>query len=282
VYDLLEQGRRRLTWKPRLLAARIAVVLAVHFIGGSLSAAEKTSRDDQPNPSSSTGMYSDGWIGGNFTTYLLPRDAADILVVQGELPELSASGATGTTLHVTINGTSVGDRMVKPGSFAVAVPVPSGGFTLRIETSPLARLPEPDGRLIACRLTRFKLLDSADLSSATLPEGALLQVLDAHGIDSDGWAGQNVSLTLPTAHQGVLHLHLQLPEWSGLTLQHLTVSVANETRPDIDLRPGANDVEIPLGGQQPAIVLKSASPFKIPAPDGRVVSYLIESIRLSR
>ena len=206
-----------------------------------------------------------------------------MLVIEGEVPDLPAFTQTGTTLQVSINGSPSRDRVVRPGRFALALPAPAGGFTLRIGASPLASLPKPDERLIATRLIKLTLLDSStDASSIKLFPKVWLEIMGAQGIAADGWAGPSASLSLPTAHRGTLHLRLLLPAWGELPQQHLTVSNGGEAPLNFELRVGENNLAIPFSGTHPLITLNSGATITIPAPDNRSVSFLIESISLSR
>lgn len=96
-----------------------------------------------------SGIYEDGWIGGDSYVRLAGSSRAD-LVVQGQVP----AGA-GKRLEIFLNGRKVASMPVVPGVLNVHVPVPASASSRLVELRFAAeiRLKAPDLRPAAAHLT---------------------------------------------------------------------------------------------------------------------------------
>jgi hypothetical protein len=97
-----------------------------------------------------SGIYEDGWIARESYAQL-SAGGPDRLVIHALIP----TGTPGQHLRLFVNGLLLQSRSVRPGELDLNLPLPasSGRRKIELRWTRLIRLPVPDGRSVAARLT---------------------------------------------------------------------------------------------------------------------------------
>jgi len=135
------------------------------------------------------GWHSDDWVESH-TAFSVPRPRdGQALIIAGMVPgNLGFRFPFGAS--VTADGRPVGKQnLTAPGDFRLVFPLPdgqaSGNMRVEIEWEQSAKLPPPDGRLIAARLSDAILKDIPEAIRSTGKDDAWQ--LFTRGIYGDGW-----------------------------------------------------------------------------------------------
>jgi hypothetical protein len=131
---------------PRFLTSYlrdVSLVSAAEYAGLRPPLALRSFPSDLENPGLEySGLYEDGWMGGEAYVRLAGGPATD-LVVEGQVP----AGA-GKHLELLVNGRRVASVAAPPGPLDVRAPVPASHGTRRVELrfAATVKLKPPDGR----------------------------------------------------------------------------------------------------------------------------------------
>ncbi len=133
--------------------------------------------------------------------------------------------------------------------------------------------------LSAVTLAEYDAME-APTALAKFPADLANPALEYSGIYEDGWVGGTSLFRLrQPARSSALVVRVAVPDRAGIA-SHLALSVDGSPVGGADLRPGANEVRLPFGGAGAprTVELRFDREASLPAPDGRIVSALLQFV----
>ena len=245
--------------------------------------------EDLANPDLEySGIYEDGWI-SEAAFFGLTQPGGDAhVVVKGSVPLIDDPDFS-TELRVLVDGQEVGHSLLRPGAFEVRGIAPPGAGRRRVELrfSELQRLSGRDQRPAAARIS-FIGFEAAPVMAPpsmlrNVPAELENPALVLSGLFSDGWMAATSSLTLsqPGASVDVV-VRGEVPGIGQQTFStDLVVLVDGREVGKKTLGPGDFELRAPVpagGAGQRRVELRFSLTQQLPAPDGRQVGALIQSI----
>lgn len=223
----------------------------------------------------SPGIDQDGWAGRQASITLPARSQTVDVFLRTEFPGWSERPQA--TVNLTLAGQRLQAQIFKPGQHRIRLRLPAGDAPqlLRIEADDDFLLPGSDRRRVAWRLLAMEMrpVDPANQEKTS-----------AQGVDADGWAATNVTITVPPRERkGELTLRLEYPSWSGQPQGAVRLRNVDRTTSQYALPPGETTIRMPVPAspQESFLHLDCNGSFTLPAPDGRRRAYRVASMELS-
>jgi hypothetical protein len=186
-------------------------------------------------------------------------------------------------MMIEVDGRSQAFRALKPGKQQVRIPLAPASSSevcrIRLEPSQWYR---PEGYQQALRGVEHSiLLESVRFGQEEVevkpPDAKPSREVD--GPDLDGWVRRPVTIRLVGRRAQSVELDIEVPGWSGLKSQELTVSRGNTTVLQREFTPGFHTVKIPPISGVRALTVQGTHSFSLPKPDARTVFYRIIAVR---
>jgi hypothetical protein len=124
-----------------------------------------------------SGLFEDGYLGETAFCALARPEQPATVAVRGEVPNVGDPAFT-SELQLLVEGREVARRVLAVGSFEVLAPIPAGVGRSRIDLrfSAVQRLPLPDGRVAAVRLSSIGFEDRASTPASQQDQSASMKV----------------------------------------------------------------------------------------------------------
>lgn len=220
-----------------------------------------------------TGIAKDGWTGQQAEVQLAGGPAVE-LVVRGTTPVLHQF------LVLMIGRITIAAVNVTRGRFQVrALAPPSyGNREIRMRFAQRARLPAPDSRFEAARLSYVGPAGGPTPAAVAFPRSQ--GTGRTHGVFADGWATRRSSFLLAGGGPATLTIAGKVP---AMRRQHLRIDVDRVRVFDDDVNPGSLDLRLPLTPSRADryVELEFTREIHLADPDPRTASALLMSLRLA-
>ena len=220
-----------------------------------------------------SGLELTGWVRDELNTIVRRPGGTGVVSVSVTIPE-SPGVAFPYQVSLDVDGAAQTFEAHTPGVLTMTMPVAAN-----------QRPTETHIRLHPGTVTQSVHLNSiafgntaGDNTIAMPPEVSLTS-----GIDADGWMNTTGTLTVKDRlAPGMLEVEVEVPGWAELDHLDLATRVDGSPTPAQAFEPGIHLLRIPLrqSRDRTQIVLDADRSFALPAPDTRMTSLRILSVRL--
>lgn len=218
-----------------------------------------------------SGIYRDGWLQKD-SSVVLPGGEAANLVLHLQVPLQPTQH-----LQISVDGTPVASRTVKPGPLVLRVPIAEATAARHVDIrwDHVAKLTPPDTRSAAAQLTYLAVVPPP--TALVLPDGLATSGASTSGIYSDGWSRQVSQIRLAPGPAAKLVVRATIPR--GVR-QQVTVSVNGRTLAIEKLRAGSANLQLPVAASRTSrdVTLRWGHLFELHAPDTRHVAALLQYV----
>ncbi len=226
-----------------------------------------------------SGIYSDGWL-HQHASVTLAGGPAELLRLKAQVPP----APHGQQLRLTVNGRRITDQTIPPGQLDLRLPIPASKTprTITLDWKAAPKLPAPDGRAVSALLKFLGLEPAAPAPEALQHFPADLTAAGERytGVWLDGWLKQQATLTLAGGPAAELRLRATVPSAPGG--QQLQLLVNGHQVAERKIAAGPLDLQVPIPASKTPrqVELRWAAASKLPAPDGRSASALLQFLGL--
>jgi hypothetical protein len=229
-----------------------------------------------------SGLFEDGWVAEDSFFKLGPSKAGQILTLHVEIPDAPGNRASGVELTLSINEKPTETVLLHPGRFTLTrmVKEPADITSVSLHFNKSSLYGRSDPRFVSAFIHSLSIDEVADFAAFRRLSNAAGEKLDLKGIDDDGWAEREVSLTAPLFETAkVLKIDIEMPGWAAIPENTFSVQVdgkngATETVP----RGNFHTLYVPLAaGARHEVKVASATTFVLPN-EKRERAFLIRNV----
>jgi hypothetical protein len=217
-----------------------------------------------------SGIYEDGWTGTDAYFKLGASHAGQILTFKGYIPDIPRFEKQGVDATISINGKPTEVVNLRAGKFEIERLVKEASditsISLHFSDSQVYDN-DRDKRAVSAFVEEISINDAADFSAFRNAANKAGEKFSVSGIDTDGWMERTAEFKAPSFEEfKVLKVDLEMPGWSSLASNDLTVSMDGVTvQHDKVPRQTFETVYIPLPpGAQRTVKLESTGAFTLP------------------
>ena len=229
-----------------------------------------------------SGIFEDGWVGTESYFKLAASHPGQVLSFKGYVPDTEAYRTRGLDLTISINERPTEVVNLRSGEFTLTrlVREPAAITTVRLNFSGSMPYGEHDTRHLSAFVHELSLGDLPDLASFRAIKNRQGEGFALEGVDEDGWINRTAKFDVPNFGEfKVLKVDLEMPGWSSLPANELTVALNGQPQPNQTVPRGTyHSVFVPILPQATnTVTLESGATFPLPE-GGRDRSFLIKNI----
>ncbi|MDX2187147.1 MAG: hypothetical protein SFV32_09455 [Opitutaceae bacterium] len=229
-----------------------------------------------------SGLFEDGWVAEESFFKLGPSKAGQVLTLDIEIPDSPGNRTDGVDLTLSINDKPTETVLLKSGRFTLTRMIKEAAditsVSLKFSTARLYG--KKDTRKVSAFLHNLSIEEVSDFAAFRRMTNAAGENLAFVGIDEDGWAAAEISLTAPHFDSfKVLKVDIEMPGWATIASGVVLVEVdGKQVSSEVIPKGTFHTVYVPLAaGARHDVRIRSSSLFRLPNEE-RERAFLVRNL----